>query len=282
MRYLALLFAVACAAHPTPPPAPVDLDVQLDPFTVAPLEDQVFCQYVPADGETRWLSSFTTDMTAGSHHLIVFRVDEKKGTPPPTDRHPCDQLDLPVGIDGMLPGSQQPHSEVELPDGVTMALGPTHGLFLQFHYFNPSDTPLVASIRWRGRAAAAEGTPAGMMFFSNFGLEVPPGRSITTRSCPLGTDRTLLGATGHMHQRGVAFDASLDGAAIYHAGSWTDLPLTPLALNAAAGSELAWSCTYDNGTGNTYVFGPSASQNEMCIFAGIFYPSPGSQTDFGC
>src|SRR3989442_398093 len=100
MRAIPLLFLAACATETPPPISTDDVDVQLEPFTVEPNADQVFCQYVPADGAEHWLTGFTTDMTAGSHHLIVFRVDEANATTlPSTTRFPCDQLELPMGVD---------------------------------------------------------------------------------------------------------------------------------------------------------------------------------------
>jgi len=32
-----------------------DISVKLDPVTVGPGEDQVYCQYLPADGKSRWV-----------------------------------------------------------------------------------------------------------------------------------------------------------------------------------------------------------------------------------
>jgi hypothetical protein len=284
---LAALLA-ACGSDP-PPPAGGDLVVTLDPVTIAPQEEVVYCEYLPADGTERWLTSFTTEMTAGSHHLLVFRVDEAAADTPPTPgRRVCDQLDLPQGLDGMFPGSQQPHTEVALPDGVAMRLGPRQGLFFQFHYFNPTAAPLIANISWRARTvpAAAVKSPAGMMFYSNFDLMVPPGTSQATLSCVVPTERTLLGATGHMHRRGTFFDAALDGADVYHSDSWLEAPLTAFpapGMHVARGARMSWTCTYANAGTQTYSFGPSALDNEMCILAAIYYPAvPGNELDLGC
>jgi len=286
MRSLLFSLGALAACTGAEPPALDDVVVALDPFTIAPGTDQVFCQYLPADGAEHWLSGFTTDMTPGSHHLLVFRVDESKGMVPAAGRHTCDQLELPPGVDGMLPGSQQPHTDVALPAGIAMRLGPQHGLFFQFHYVNGSDAPLEATITWRATATdpAAVTDTAGMMFYSNFDLQVPPGRSVATQHCTLPYARTLLGATGHMHRRGVAFDAATDDAVLYHASSWTEPPLTAFdpPLELPKGARVTWSCTYENPDATTYVFGPSATDNEMCIFAAIYYPAPDSATDFGC
>ena len=273
----------------SPPPAGGDLMVALAPLTVAPHQEAVYCEYLPADGSDRWLSTFTTNMTPGSHHLIVFRVDESRAEKPPAPgRRVCDQLDLPEGMDGMLPGSQQPRTEVALPPGVAMRLGPTHGVFFQYHYYNPGDAPLVANITWRAAAIPADQVtaPAGMMFYSNFALAVPPGSSKATLSCLVPTERTLLGATGHMHRRGTWFDASVDGADIYHSDSWLEAPLTAFpapGLHLQRGARVSWTCTYVNSGTTTYEFGPSALDNEMCILAALYYPAaPGAELDLGC
>jgi hypothetical protein len=283
---LASLAALLASCGGSSGPGGGDVDVKLDALTVQPGEDQVYCQYLPADGKSRWLSSFTTDMTPGSHHLIVFRVDESKGRVPEPARRVCDQLELPPGVDGMLPGSQEPHTALVLPDGAAMELGPEHGLFFQFHYYNAGDAPLVANIRWHAGTMPAEDVkvPAGMMFYSNFSLQVPPGKSTASHTCAVPSDRRLLGASGHMHRRGVGFDATLDGVPIYHADSWAEPPLTSFGsgLTAPRGARLTWSCDYENGDGKTYTFGPSATANEMCIFAAIYTPAPDSATDFGC
>jgi hypothetical protein len=167
-----------------------------------------------------------------------------------------------------------------------MKLGARHGLFFQFHYANASDAPLPADIVWHATAIepAAVAATAGMMFFSNFELSVPPGPSVASRSCPLSTERTLLGVTGHMHRRGVALGATLDGAPLYHTDSWSEPELRAFAppLTVGASAALGWSCSYFNDGGTTYTFGPSAMANEMCIVAGLYHPAPDSTTDFGC
>jgi hypothetical protein len=71
--------------------------------------------------------------------------------------------------------------------------------------------------------------------------------------------------------------------AIFHTDSW-DSPGGARfdgGLAVSAGTPIQWRCEYENDTGAELDFGPSASANEMCILAGLFYPSDG-QTDFGC
>ncbi len=46
------------------------------------------------------------------------------------------------------------------------------------------------------------------------------------------------------------------------------------AMELATGTTITWACSFQNDTGENLTFGESASTNEMCIFNGIYYPSP--------
>ena len=259
----------------------------LAPFSLGPGEEKINCYYVPPSGVDRYLNRIVVDMNAGSHHLVVFRVKDDKGLPA-TGPTPCTQLDLPSGLDGMLPGSQQLHSEIPLPDGVALLLAKDEGLYFQSHYINATVKDIITtSVTYNFTTvdAALVKQKAGMIFYSNYGLNVPPGMSIATRSCSAPQDMNLITATGHMHKHGLTFDATVAGASIYHTDHW-DEPngaLFPAPGQAVKkGDPIQWACAYNNDTNATLVFGNSAVTNEMCIFAGIYYPAQDSQTLFSC
>ena len=44
-------------------------------------------------------------------------------------------------------------------------------------------------------------------------------------------------------------------------------------MEIGKGTSITWSCTFNNQTGQMLTFGQSATQNEMCIFNGVYYPS---------
>jgi hypothetical protein len=260
------------------------LSIDLAQVTLQPAQDQVFCQYLPPDGHARWIDRFTIDLGTGSHHLVVFRRKD--------DQHDaafgpvaCDQLDLPDGIDGMLPGSQQPHSELQLPDGVAMRMDADHGLFFQFHFIDASQQPLVTKVHWEAHTIdpSLVKQQAAMLFYSQWNLKVPPGASTQSDSCPAPRDLHLLMATGHMHRHGLSFDARAGEQSIYHTDSWDSpggIQFDGAGMAIARNTPITWSCDYENDTGAELDFGPSSTMNEMCILAGIFYPSDG-ETDFG-
>lgn len=288
-----LLALAACASEEpdeTPGPAPATkiatLRYAMTPFTLQPGEEQIYCQFFPPDGKAHLVNRFTAELSRGSHHLVVFRISHPMPDTP-TEPVPCSQLDLPGGFDGLLPGAQQQHTEVSLPAGVVMKLEPHHGLLFQQHYINATTAPLTTDVTWAADEVAE--TPdqqrAGMLFYSNFRLSVPPGTSEATSRCAAPADVNLVTATGHMHRRGVTFDASVAGQALYHADSWDDPPnliLPGTGLPVRQGDEIRWTCAYDNPTDQTLHFGNSALTNEMCIFVSLFYPSPSGATDFLC
>jgi hypothetical protein len=262
----------------------------LAPFTLQPGQEQINCYYVKADGVEKYVNRFVTDMNPGSHHLIVMRIDESQlgGNLPPPGPASCS--DTPGGFDGMLPGSQQLHSDFTTPAGVAMKLSATHGLYFQSHYINASQAAITTNVVWSIDTVdkATVQNIAGIVFYSNWGLQVPPGMSVAKQTCAAPKDMFLITGTGHMHKRGTAFDATLNGTNIFHTNNWDEpdgaiYPSPGMAVKM--GDPISWACTYDNMTNNTFTFGNSAATNEMCIFAAGYYPSVSGETifsDFSC
>ena len=118
---------------------------------------------------------------------------------------------------------------------------------------------------------------AAGVFLNNLGVSVPPGRSTVTKSFTMTTDIKLLVAVSHMHRHAVDFTSSTsDGRTIFESKDW-DGPVPASfdpPMEIATGTTITWSCSFQNDTGMTLGFGESASKNEMCIFNGIYYPSP--------
>jgi hypothetical protein len=124
---------------------------------------------------------------------------------------------------------------------------------------------------------------------SRVGLTVPPGAGqMVSTSCSIPSaygQIGLLGAASHMHSRGVHFVAQTStGVALLDDTTWNEPPYhtydPPVMLNP--GDAISWTCTYDNNTGMTLVFGDSAIRNEMCIFAGLYYSTHADDTQIAC
>jgi hypothetical protein len=78
-----------------------------------------------------------------------------------------------------------------------------------------------------------------------------------------------------MHQRATQFVATEGTQTLYQTDSWNNpVPAvyTP-PLQLTKGTNVTFSCTYVNDTGQPLVFGESARTNVMCIYEMAFYPA---------
>ncbi len=264
------------------------LTYTLKPFTLQPGEEKIECYYVPPDGKDKYFNQITVDMAAGSHHLVVFRVLDQMGMPAygPQD---CINGEMPAfaTLDGMLPGSQQPHTEYQFPDGVGMKITKDEGVWFQSHYINATTAAITTAVSWKISLVDQSTVPqlAGLIFYSDYQLMVTPGMSTAGMTCKAPFDMNLLTATGHMHKRGIDFLATGAGQTLFHTTDWSEpngaiFPLPGVALKK--GDPIQFTCTYNNTSNNTYTFGNSAENNEMCIFPAIYYPSSDGGTLFFC
>jgi len=88
--------------------------------------------------------------------------------------------------------------------------------------------------------------------------------------------QATLTVTLHVAEPGSAtqFTATAGSQALYQTTSW-DSPVPALytpPLELASGTNVTFSCTYVNDTGQTLTFGESAQTNVMCIYEMLFYP----------
>lgn len=147
------------------------------------------------------------------------------------------------------------------------------------HYLNTTPQPIhAAGATFSMRYVDADQVryKAAGVFLNNVGLSVPPGPSATTRSFALKSDIKLLVAVSHMHTHAVDFTSSTsDGRMVFESTQWSEPTAKsfdpPMAIGK--GTSITWSCSFNNGTGETLTFGQSAIKNEMCIFNGVYYPS---------
>jgi hypothetical protein len=148
------------------------------------------------------------------------------------------------------------------------------------HYFNPNPTPITANVALRldyDDTGATQQHAAGV-FLNDIGISVPgPGTVTRSRTYTMPYDMTFLGGASHMHKRGVGFIATTAAnEVIYQGTQWDEPPPNTLLppIFVPGGSKITVSCTYNNPSSTTYIFGESADLNEMCIYSGVFYPSP--------
>src|SRR5262249_9217561 len=104
-----------------------------------------------------------------------------------------------------------------------------------------------------------------------------------TKTCTLPKDVYFIGAVAHMHKHAIGQTATLgDGTMIYQTNTWeSPFQMFTPSMFLKQGTQITFTCTYNNDSGGPLYFGESAMSNEMCIFDGQFYPDPTGQ-GFGC
>jgi hypothetical protein len=287
MRFLSLvLLAGGCALHPAGTSggdagsSRITNDgngtytITLDRFTVAPGQERYACQDFanPFDGEAAGIHQFASQMTPGSHHLLLFYKPGAADGP----LADCSGTEFAAGPYG----SQRPDDQIAYPPGVAAVVAPSDGFRVQVHYLNASTSPIDVSVELR-LTRAADSTVrdhAAILFFDNTQIDVPAGATgvVVQKTCTLPFAANLVQATGHMHEHGRRFQAVAAGQTIFDSSSFSDVTPAlfdpPLAL--PAGTAITFSCTYDNDSAAPIEYGDSARTNEMCIFSAQFFPAP--------
>jgi hypothetical protein len=228
-------------------------------------------------------------LSQGSHHMIVYRVNDTAEVLTPFDCKPfTDTLDPTKGSTLMI--SQKKDDALVLPDGVAYTLDANQMIRIEMHYINPGAAPIqiTSSSTFIPIDAAKVQHEADFLFIGTPDISIAPGQSTTVSeyiTLPTEYDDVhFFAITGHEHQYGtdvvVASAASKDdpGTAVYDVPNWLwSEPATvqhdpPFSIPSGGGFHV--SCSWNNTSASTVKFGESAN-DEMCFFWAYYYPSKG-------
>ena len=229
-------------------------------------------------------------LSKGSHHLIVYRVNDTVEQTTPFDCKPfTDTLDPAKGSTLMI--SQKPDDALILPDGVAYTLEPNQMLRLEVHYINPgaSTIPVTATSTFIPIEDAKFKFEADFLFVGTPDINIPAMSSATVGpvfiKLPSEFEKvSFFALTGHEHQYGtnvvVQTTASkgTPGTSVYDVPNWLwSEPATvqadpPFKLPANGGFN--FTCSWKNTSSQAVSFGESANA-EMCFFWAYYYPSQG-------
>jgi hypothetical protein len=244
----------------------------VDAFDIPPGEEYFRCQ----DFENpfgRDVAVLATDsfMTAGSHHMFVF----ENPTSQPAPLHACSGLEF----SSYIHLTQRSQERFTYPPGVGRFLSGSHGLQIQVHYLNPTNDTVHAEVAVTVHADAPSAVPihASQIFINTLSISIPPhGPGKVLEQCGVPHDVSIIGGASHMHQHGTHFVARADdGQLLYETNQWAEPNpwIFDPPRKLAAGSTIHVECDYQNDTPYSLGFGESAATNEMCIFAGSYYPA---------
>ena len=266
------------------PPGTVTLTT--DTFQLLPGQEVYKCQNFdnPFQGQDTPVFKISTDMSKGSHHLFVFNLVEGTGR----TLEDCSISDFhPI-----VHTAGSPHAETTYPDGMATKIYGSTGLRIQLHYVNTTSDVLPV-----GATAKLSPSPdpqnvtkwVAQLYMNREILTVPPGMGQTvTTTCSIpatyGAIGLVLGMT-HMHMRGVREVATTNtGLMLADVNTWNEPPPIPYSppIMMNPGDFITWTCTYNNSTSQTFTFGQSATDNEMCIYEARYFSSNANDTQIAC
>ena len=229
--------------------------VSSSPFELLPGTEVTKCFYFHTPNtEALQINKWVSDMTPGSHHMIVFA---SLGTQPADGVvDDCDGADIPVPIYG----TQIPHEVLQFPidDGfgkpLAQQLEPNTAGFFQMHYNND--------------------------------IAIPPNAIDykVSATCDI-FDKKFWQMSSHSHKQSMTTTIKDGDNVVFTSDDWEhpgveswDAP----TYYQFQGTSLTWECTYNNTGDNkdrTVTSGQSARTDEMCMATGYFFPAAGPR---GC
>ncbi len=234
------------------------------------------------DGET-FVRGGTSDLSTGTHHFLLYRTSLKDIPAGKDQTSDCTESGAMQYARGWVTGSQVAHDGQDFPAGVALPFASDEVLLLEGHFLNPSGSAVDAHVNVTLHTAHKSDVTqrAGVLqFYDPYIYVAARGKGSAQMRCPIPHDITLLSAGSHMHKDGKRYDAFLDlpGASpstepFYtttdnqHPAPWLGVKSVP------AGSFVRYACNYENVHDHDVTQGPSADEDEMCMFGGFYYPA---------
>ncbi len=263
--------------------------VSSSPFELLPGTEVTKCFYFHTPNtEALQINKWVSDMTPGSHHMIVFA---SLGTQPADGVvDDCDGADIPVPIYG----TQIPHEVLQFPidDGfgkpLAQQLEPNTAGFFQMHYNNVSDETLTTHVDLEAFALPpnTEFTRTETFATYNNDIAIPPNAIDykVSATCDI-FDKKFWQMSSHSHKQSMTTTIKDGDNVVFTSDDWEhpgveswDAP----TYYQFQGTSLTWECTYNNTGDNkdrTVTSGQSARTDEMCMATGYFFPAAGPR---GC
>jgi hypothetical protein len=267
--------------------------LQFGPITINPGIENTQCVVKRLGNPERLrVNTVHNVLGGGSHHLVVYRVNDTEERLTPFDCQPfTDTLDPAKGSTLMI--TQKKDDTLKLPAGVAYTLDANQMIRLEVHYINPTKAPieLKATSTMIPIADADFKFEADFLFIGTPDISLPPNKATTIGPTYFKVpdqyvDAKFFAITGHEHHYGtnvtvnVASSATDPGTSVYNVPDWKwDEPATVQQeppFTVPAGGGFRFTCDYNNTTNGTVGFGESANQ-EMCFFWAYYYPSKGAK-----
>jgi hypothetical protein len=282
------------------PDAPTGIDPPARGFQVAspdvtimPGQEVTYCYYFRTPNtETMVIKKWSSVMTPGSHHMIMYSTASDAMPPGTISTSACGNF-AASNAPSWTYSAQTPTNELALPadDGTGLPLGQEIAAgtpaYFQMHYLNATDAPLKAHVVLNAEAfdAGVAYTKTAPYVTYNSKISIAPNAvgDVESQTCAVPAGLKFWLVSTHAHQQAVKTavkDGQPASTAVaftsndwQHPGAatWMTAPFFTFSTN-----KLTYECTYNNTGPNaatTVVAGPSAVTNEMCMATGYFFPA---------
>lgn len=264
----------------------VVFQIQSPSIPIAAGDAQTYCYFfsIPtaATAGVKW---WVSHMGAGMQHAIVFTTQTAAapdGTL--TNQSPCSTF--PGQPSKWLYATYHADEDLVFPasDGAGQPLALTvaagQPAFLQMYLRNDTAQALSPAIAITAEAidpTQPYTTTAAYMTF-NTNISIPAGGQSyqVQNTCPVPGGEKFWWLSTRTHRFATQAQISDGGADLVVSNNWEDPSIARWGAPAfyQFGSGLTATCTYDNLSGQTVVFGDSETTNEVCMGIGYFFPAP--------
>lgn len=277
---------------------------------VQPGAEIFLCYYVtlPNTGEFD-VGEFQSWMSPGSsHHFIVYQQSQgnaANGAGLPTIPQPDGSIQTCATATGNWVYATSTPGQVissTMPDHVGLPFPAGQQIVLNMHFINTGPSPLYPKIKLNILRAKDVKYKAAAVVSFNRSIDIPaasasgPGTQTVSGTCTVPVGSKVFSMSTHTHKHAtaatVAFVRGGISTEIVHTGASTTYPPeqrpgtgtdwehpgvslwpAPEYLTTEAGDSFTYSCSYVNTQSNAVTVGETASNNEMCMMVGYFFPA---------
>jgi hypothetical protein len=276
-----LLAAAACGDDPVT--AGETLSIDTPSFTLQPGEEKFYCYYTTLPNAQRTgVYRMASSMPPGSHHMIVFKT--RMAQAPDGTLAPCENFGMGDGglsnIPVWLYAAQIPESTTEMPPDVGIELEANQPVFVNMHYINQTDAPLVANVHVDLETFAPERdyTKAHTFVTFNTEIDVPPNATGSAGgSCNVDRDAKFIMMSTHSHKYTTSAQVHDGSTMVLETRDWAHATVEQWGAPyyTFTSGKLDYRCEYNNPTNQRITTGESAIANEMCMAVGVLFPATG-------
>lgn len=266
--------------------------IHVDPFEVQPNEDrEIFIYQALNNEEPIYISEFEITMRSGSHHFILYNLDESLAQ----SLYPKEGFVRDVYQENgeynlttlfytqfheFVVGTQWPTTRYAYPEGVALKVPAQSGFDINSHYANRSDNVLTGEVYANiYTISESEVVHEAQILNLNHDSFFLPAKEVTTvdRTFKFSETRRIFQLWSHAHEHMEEFKVFIaggdrDGELVYVSTDWEHPPILqldpPLELGFAEGLKL--EVRYNNWEDRDLTFG-LRSTDEMMILFGAYY-----------